>query len=101
MLRLSVPLFLFAIAVAIFATQPAFAEDKTHDGSIVSAGAGKLTMTMTGDDKKHTHDVAKDAKISLDGKAAKLEDLKAGFHVKVTIDDKNIAKAIEAHSKAK
>ena len=101
MFRLSVPLFLFVVMVAILATQPAFAEDKTHDGSVVSAGAGKLTMTMTGDDKKHTHDVARDAKISLDGKAAKQEDLKAGFHVKVTTDDKNVIKSVEAHSKAK
>jgi hypothetical protein len=58
-------------------------------------------MTMTGDSKKHTHDVARDAKITVDGKAAKLEDLKEGFHIKVTTDDKNVVKAVDGHSKSK
>ena len=101
MLRYSLPLFFVAVAIALFAVQPAVADDKTHEGTVVSASAGKLTMTMTGDDKKHTHDVAQNAKISLDGKAAKLEDLKMGFHIKVTTDDKNVVKSVEAHSKAK
>ena len=101
MLRRSMLWFLAAIAVSLFAGKPAFADDKPHEGTVVSAAAGKLTMTLKGDEKKHTHDVAKDAKITLDGKAAKLEDLKAGFHVKVTMDDKHVITAVEAHSKAK
>lgn len=101
MLRRSIPLLLAAVAICLFASQPALAEDKSHEGMIVSAGAGKLSMMMTGDTKTHTHDVAKNAKIMLDGKAAKLEDLKEHFHVKVTTDDKNVATSIEAHSKAK
>ena len=101
MLRRSMLWFLATVAVAVFAGQPAFADDKPHEGTVVSAATGKLTMTMKGDEKKHTHDVAKAAKISLDGKAAKLEDLKAGFHITVTMDDKHVVTAIEAHSKAK
>ena len=101
MLRRSLLVFLVAVATALFAFQPAFADDKPHEGAVVSAGDGKLTITFKGDAKKHTHDVAKDAKITLDGKAAKLEDFKAGFHVKVTMDDKHVITAVEAHSKAK
>ena len=101
MFRCSLPLFALIAAVALFAVQSTLAEDKTHDGMVVSAGAGKLTMTMTGDTKRHTHDVAKDARITIDGKAAKLEELKEHFHVKVTTDDKNVVKVVEAHSKAK
>ena len=101
MLPKLLPLFFVAFALASFVVQPVFADDKAHEGTVVSAQAGKLTMTMKGDTKKHTHDVAKDAKITLDGKAAKLEDLKAGFHITVAMDDKHVVLKIDAHSKAK
>jgi hypothetical protein len=74
---------------------------KPHEGKVVKAGDGKPTMTMKGDEKKHTHDVARDAKITLDGKKAKLEDLKNGFHVKVMMDAKHAIMKIEARSKEK
>lgn len=48
-----------------------------------------------------THDVDKDAKITLDGKATKLEDLKEGYHVIVTTHGKHGIVKIEAHSKDK
>ena len=48
--------------------------------------------------REHTHDVAADAQITLDGKAAKLGDLKPHSHVKVTMNDKNLVTKIEAHS---
>lgn len=77
------------------------ADDKVHEATVVKAGDGKITLTFKGDDKKHTHDVAKDAKITLDGKVAKLEELKEGFPVKVTMDDKFVVTKIEAKSKDK
>jgi type 1 fimbria pilin len=101
MLRM-LTVFVAALAIAAFVAGPARADDKAsvHEGEVVKASAGKLTMT--GEDKKqHTHDVAKDAAITLDGKKAKLEDLKAHAHVKVTVDDKNMVTKIEAHSPAK
>jgi hypothetical protein len=60
MLYRSPPLFL--VALALFVSQPAFADDKPHEGKVVKVGDGKLTMTFKGDEKKHTHDVGKDAK---------------------------------------
>lgn len=77
------------------------ADDKLHEATVVKAGDGKITLTFKGDDKKHTHDVAKDAKVTLDDKSAKLEDLKEGFPVKVAWDDKFVVTRIEAKSKKK
>jgi hypothetical protein len=80
-------LVLVALAVAVFACQPLLADDKdvtTHEGKIVSAGDGKLTMTDKNGANRHTHNVPAAAKITCDGKECKLEDLKEGFWVKVT-----------------
>lgn len=94
--------FLTALAVALVALAgpPLLAaDDKAHEVTVVKAGDGKITMTMKGDEKKHTHDVAKDAEITLDGKKAVLGDLKEGFPAKATMDDKFVVHKIEAKSK--
>ena len=90
-----------SLAVAAF-VGTAVAEDKaadnTHTGIVVSAADGKLTMTGK-NGKEHSHAVAKDAKITCDGKDCKLEDLKKGQTVTVTIEkqgDENVATRIEA-----
>ena len=88
-----------ALALALFVSRPASAADMTHEGKIVKAGDGKLTMTIKGHEQQQTHAVPKDAKITLDGKAAALEDLKEGFHVKVTMNNQHAVTKIEAHSK--
>src|SRR5690349_12301924 len=100
MFRRSIPTVLAVAAIALVAARSAFAEEKSHEGLVVSAAAGKLTMTMMDGSNKHSHDVGKDAKVTLDDKAAKLEDLKEGFHVTVTMDNKVVTK-IAAHSKVK
>ena len=93
---------LFAAALIVFVGQQSVsADDKVHEATVVKAGDGKITLTFKGDEKKHEHDVAKDAKITLDGKDAKLEDLKEGATVKATMDDKFVVHKIEAKSKAK
>lgn len=96
--------FLAAVAVSMIALSglPLLAADeKVHEATVVKAGDGKITLSFKGDDSKHTHDVAKDAKITLDGKEAKLEDLKEGFPIKATMDDKFVITKIEAKSKKK
>ena len=75
--------------------------NKVTDAMVVKAGEGKITLTFKGDDKKHTHDVAKDAKITVDDKKGKLEDLKEGFHVSVTMNAEFVLTKIDAMSKAK
>ena len=99
MLRKSVTLVLAAMALALFMSQSLKAEDKSHEGVVVNAGGGKLTMTMQDGSRKHTHEVPATAKVTIDGKPAKLEDVKEHFHVKVTTDDKNVVKSIDAHSR--
>lgn len=53
-----------------------------HEGTVVSAKEGELTMTVAGG-LPHTHPVAPKAKVTLDGKSAKLEDLRRGDKVQV------------------
>jgi hypothetical protein len=89
-------------ALAAFVVMPALAAaDDTHTGKVVSAGDKKLVMTDNATQKEMTHLVAADAKITCDGKACKLEDLKKGITVKVTTkkDDPTMAVAIEGSTK--
>jgi len=94
--------FVLAAAVAIVAcVNPVVAEEAragTHEGKVVKAEAGKLTMTDK-DGKEHSHKVGADVKVTCDGKECKLEELKAGSTVKVTVekkDDKSQITKIEA-----
>lgn len=83
---------------------PAGAEDKkdgVHEGHVVKVADGKLTM-VGADKKEVTHEVTKDAKITLDGKEAKLADLKEHTMVKVTMKiegEKHTITKIEAETK--
>ncbi|MFL5342890.1 MAG: hypothetical protein ACJ8F7_22375 [Gemmataceae bacterium] len=77
------------LALVTFVSQVG-AEEKNataHEGKVVKAGDGKLTMTGKDDQKEHTHVIKPGTKISCDGKACNLEDLKAGFMVKVWVKD--------------
>ena len=96
--------FLAVVAVALIAlTGPQLLaqDEKVHEATVVKAGEGKITLKFKGDDSKHTHDVAKDAKITLDDKEVNLEELKEGFSVKATMDDKFVIHKIDAKSKKK
>ena len=100
MVKRCLPLFAAALVLAVFVGhQGSAADDKVHEATVVKAGDGKITLTFKGDEKKHEHDVAKDAKIILDGKDTKLETLKEGFTVKMTMDDKFVVHKIEATAK--
>ncbi len=68
---------------------------ETHDGKVVSVAGDKLTTTCS-QGKEHCHTMAKGAKVTCDGKAAKAADLKPGTDVRVTChkDDKTVATAI-------
>lgn len=91
MLRRTMLLAVTAFAVAIWAAGPsvAKAEDgKSHEGKVVKVEEGKLTMTDK-DGKEHSHAVAKDAKITKDGKEHKLADLEKGAKIKVTVVEKD------------
>jgi hypothetical protein len=97
------------LAVALVSVQAAEDKDKkdketgkgnTHEGIVIKAGNGKLTMTGGKDKKDHTHDVPDTAEITFEGKKVKLEDLKPGTVVKVTTKDEGkTAIKIEGTSK--
>src|SRR5688572_15284621 len=101
MLSRSVFLLFACLGLALFVSRPAFAAD-THEGKVVEAGKSKLTMTDKDGKNQHTHQVLNGTKITLDGKACKLDDLKAGFPVQVTVEQTSVGMAaskIEAKSK--
>ncbi len=78
-------------------------KDHVHHGHVVKVADGKLTMVGT-DKKEVTHPVPKEAKVTIDGKEAKLEDLKEHTHVAVTMKEeggKHIVTKVEADTKKK
>lgn len=76
------------------------AKANTHDGKVVSMIDDQLVMTNK-EGKEHTHTVAADAKLTLDGKACKAADLKLGLKIRVTCTgaDQKVATRIEAIDK--
>jgi len=100
-------LCLVALALALLIGAPALAEEKkadtaTHDGKVVSVSGNKLIMTDK-DGNEHTHTLAADAKVWVDNKAAKADDLKPGMRIRVSTpkDDATKAVKIEALDKEK
>lgn len=94
---------LAAVAFVVFAS-PAIADEEkpgTHEGKVVKAEAGKLTMTDKDGKNEHAHAVPADAKVSCDGKDCKVEDLKPGTKVKVTtekVGDKVVVTKVEGNT---
>jgi hypothetical protein len=95
---------LASVAVALAAFTAALAradhEGKEAEGHVIKVADGKITVAGK-DKKEHTHEVAKDAAITLDGKKAKLEDLKPHMHVKVTMNEKHTITKLDAHTHEK
>ena len=87
---------LFVLALGLVISGSALAADKTHEGLVVSAGEGKLVMTDKDGKNEHSHMVASATKVTLDGKDAKLIDLKKGDAVKVSTDPEGKVVAIAA-----
>lgn len=86
-----------ALALALCVGAPARAEEATHDGKVVSVTADSLVMTNN-DLKEHSHALALNAKVTLDGKSCKAQDLKAGMKIRVTTNPKVVIR-IEAIDK--
>ena len=93
----SAAILVAALAITIVA-QPAYAHEK-DEGIVIKAGQGKLVLKIK--EREVTREVAKEAPVTIDGKPARLEDLKEGFHVAVALGAKHLATKIDAHSKAK
>jgi hypothetical protein len=92
---------LMAVMALVLWMGTAAAEDKpgSHEGKVVKAEPGKLTMTDKEGKKQHTHAIPPTAKVTFEGKACKLEDLKPGAAVTVTTEkqeDKVVVISVEA-----
>ena len=89
------------ILVSLALSSVAFAADEVHEGKVLLAKDGKITL-QDKDGNSEVFAVAADAKITLDGKSAKLEEIASGNVAKVTVKtagDKKTATVIEAKSK--
>ena len=96
------PLFLLAVALAVFVSAPLAAQEKadknTHEGKFVKATSDKA-FVMEVKDKEHAHTLALNAKvIGPDGKDCKLADFRKGQRIRVATkaDDKKVATKVEA-----
>jgi len=74
---------------------------KFHEGLVVSVSEGKLVMTNNDGKNEHSHVIAATSKITLDGKAAKLAELKKGDSVKVTTGSDGAVTMVDAKRPAK
>lgn len=72
-------------------------QEKSMDGTVVSVSADKLTMTNK-EGKEHSHALAANVKVTCDGKACTVADLRAGMRIRVTADttERQAATRIEA-----
>ncbi len=59
---------------------------EVHQGKVVTAGVGKLTMTDVAGQNEQTHTVASDVIVTCGGKPCGLSDMKTGSTVAVTLE---------------
>jgi hypothetical protein len=102
---LTCALFCFALVLSLMAARTALAVESVHEGKVVSVtdgknGAdGKLVMTDKDGKNEQSHAIAATVKITLDGKDAKLTDLKKGDYIKVTTGDTKAVTKVAATRK--
>lgn len=93
---------LFSILlVGLALSSVAIAADEVHEGKVQLAKDGKISL-LDKDGNSEVFTVAADAKITLDGKPARLDEISSGNRAKVTVKtlgDKKMATVIEAKSK--
>jgi len=102
------PLVLVAAALLLCVGLPVTAQNQekgqpanTHEGTVVSATGDKLIMRAKGEKEEHTHTLAPSAKVSLDGRDSRLQDLRPGMRIRVTTKpgEKAVAIRVEALDK--
>ena len=82
-------LLVVALAAAVVSTAAIAADPATHEGMVVSASAGRLTMKDKAG-KEHSHAVGAEAKVTVHGTPARLEDLKPGMPIRVTTEGEKV-----------
>lgn len=98
--------FLGAAALTIFAVAlltTVSGCSQSYAGKVLSTSPDSVTVSQPKDPTPDKHKVAPDAKVTLDGRPAKLGDLKPGDSVRVTTQkrgDHEVAVAVNAHREA-
>ena len=90
-------------ACLFLATALTAAEAKHHKGTVVSASSGKIVLKDEGG-KEQSFQVESTAKVTKNGKPARLEEFEETMPVQVTTDDKGKVLAvstIDIHKRAK
>jgi len=88
------------LGVALMLSRPVVAAESSHEDKVVSAtdgknnAEGKLVVTDNGGKNEHTHMIPHAAKITINGKAGKLSEIKKGDMVKVSQDDKKLVTSV-------
>ena len=103
MLHRALPLLALLSLICLVSGSTLAADDNVAEGKVVKVVKDKLTI-VDKDKKEHSCTVAKDAKITCNGKVCKLEELKEGVSVKVTVEgkgEKATATKIEATTTTK
>ena len=88
------------LALQVAAILPKRSASKTFEGKIVSMTGDKLVMISPAG-TNYSHTLAKDSKLTCDGRVCKAGDLKAGRKIRVTTkqDDRNVVTGIESLNK--
>jgi hypothetical protein len=94
MIPKTIAAMLVALALGLICVGPAIAADPTiHEGTVMSAGAGKLVMKDSAG-KELSHTISTETKITVHGKPGKLEELKMGMRIKVMTAGKDKVLAV-------
>lgn len=75
---------LVAVFLALVWVTSTVQAEEVHKGKVVKVANGKLTMTDIHGKNEHSHMVPKDAEITCDGRACKLDDLTKDCWVTIT-----------------
>jgi|GEM_PF-2633985 len=86
----------FFVLALVLAPQIGFAlEDKVNEGTVISVMDSQLVLKDK-DNIQHTHAIGSGAKVTLDGKDAKMTDLQQGDSVKLATDSAGKVTSITA-----
>jgi len=97
---------LAALALALFVGVRALADDKKDskdnknqmEGKVVRIEGNKIVMTDKDGKNEHSHTLAPDARVMLDGKEAKLTDLKRDQTIRVTTKEGDPTQAVRVEA---
>ncbi len=91
------PTYLIALAMFLatvwMASGTSATEPHIHKGTVVSAGDGRLIMKDSAG-RQHTHLVTKETKITINGRAGRLDELKPTTLIRVTTEGSDKVLAI-------